>query len=109
MVLRDGSEGVAEALGSQVEQGLHKDVDLERVEAGVGQGLVVLPWVWQLFQQCQHLLRAGLLPQHRDELLSRLRPGQCRCNTTFQLIKEHHKAIVTLLDAHVLAAGKKRE
>lgn len=94
MVFRDGGEGVAEALGPEVQQGLHKDVNLERVEAGVRQGLVVLPRVRQLLQQCQHLLRAGLLPQHCDELLSRLRTGQCRCNTKTQLIKEYYKAFV---------------
>lgn len=99
MVFRDGGEGVAEALGPEVQQGLHEDVDLEGVEAGVGQGLIVLPRVWQLLQQCQHLLWAGLLPQNCDELLSRLRTGQCRCNTTIQLIREYHKALV-------LAAGK---
>lgn len=33
MVFRDGGEGVAEALGPEVQQGLHEDVDLEGVEA----------------------------------------------------------------------------
>lgn len=70
MKLRDSGKRMGEALRSQIQQCLHKYIDLQRVKSRLDHIVLGgLPWVGQILQLVEHIFRSALLADGDHQLV----------------------------------------
>lgn len=86
MELSDSGETVTETLWAEIQQGLHKDVDFQRIEAI---RLFVFALTGKCVQHSQYLLRGTLTSYRDNQFVSCCGPRQRTCNSRWYCQKIH--------------------